>query len=172
MEGESGRNRVVILTGSEDVNIDDQGRILIPKRLREQLGADFTIAPGDDGGIYLWPENYWYAKFEPFVKSDPANPAMSDPSNPGRSKYLALLTKDAVGNSNCDSSGRLTLPKRLMTMAKISAKEKVSLVCEFDHIAIRSRDEVVDRYGDSDNKFYKLQERLSAARREMLEPVK
>lgn len=41
--------------------IDDKGRIIIPSKLRYELGEEFIVTKGLDGCLFIYPKNEWNA---------------------------------------------------------------------------------------------------------------
>ncbi len=47
------------MKGNSYHNLDSKGRLIIPARFRESLGASFVMCHGMDGNIYVYPNDEW-----------------------------------------------------------------------------------------------------------------
>ena len=61
-----------MFVGEYSHNIDAKGRIIIPAKLREQLGEHFMITKGLDGCLSLYTMDGW-KEFESKIASLPTN---------------------------------------------------------------------------------------------------
>jgi len=90
--------------------IDDKGRIIIPAKFREALGANFIITRGLDNCLFVYPREEWNAleqklKQLPMMKSD----------------ARAFTRFFFSGASECewDKQGRVNVPANLREYAKL-----------------------------------------------------
>ena len=120
MAADSG-SRATDLTGKEDANVDDKGRVLFSKAKRDELGGDFVMRWGDNGCIFVYPLAEW----------DRARAQINkfESSNPGRMMYTRLVNATAEVKLNFDGQGRVVIPKSLRELAGIDVKV-VILGCE------------------------------------------
>ncbi|WP_438433403.1 division/cell wall cluster transcriptional repressor MraZ [Gorillibacterium sp. sgz500922] len=96
--------------GEHQHSIDEKGRLTIPSRFREELGASFVITRGLDQCLFVYPSSEW-SVLEQKLKS------------------LSLMKSDAraftrfffSGAVECelDKQGRVNLPKNLTEHAKL-----------------------------------------------------
>lgn len=91
-------------------SIDDKGRIIMPARFREQLGAGFIVTRGLDGCLFVYPSEEW-EKLSAEVQSLPL--AKKDAR-----AFSRLLFSGAV-EGECDKQGRFFLPANLREYAAI-----------------------------------------------------
>lgn len=106
------------LSGTDPATIDDKGRILIPKKKRERLGEDFTLALGTDECIEAYPKAHWervVGEIERF-----------SPLNEGRRHYSRLKIGLAEEEMRCDAQGRVVIPPKLRELANL--RDSVVLV--------------------------------------------
>ncbi len=113
------------LKGQFNHSVDAKGRLIIPTKLREQLGDTFVITKGLDGCLYGYPDDEW-AEFE------------------GKLRKLPMLNKRArqtkdffmAGAVDCelDSQGRILLPQILRDFAHIT--KEVAIVGNIERIEI------------------------------------
>ena len=95
------------VTGTYEHSIDAKGRLFIPAKLREELGASFYLAMGVDTCLAVYPQESWDRFTEKFA-SLPVS----------KSKAMRSLFANAV---KCvpDSQGRIILPQRLRKYADL-----------------------------------------------------
>lgn len=99
-------------SGSVEHALDDKGRLIVPARFRERLGAGFfiTIAKPDPC-LALYPSPAWAqfcTRLEEAPRKDPA--------------YRNFL-RDVFANTEevaCDAQGRLLIPAKLRAVAGIN----------------------------------------------------
>ena len=48
-----------MMTGEYNHSIDAKGRLIIPSKLRDELGDDFKITKGFDNVLYIFPQEEW-----------------------------------------------------------------------------------------------------------------
>ncbi|CAM3728585.1 division/cell wall cluster transcriptional repressor MraZ [Cohnella lubricantis] len=108
--------------------IDDKGRIIIPAKFRDALGADFILTRGLDNCLFVYPRQEWSLleqklKQLPMMKSD----------------ARAFTRFFFSGASECewDKQGRVNVPAHLREYAKL---EKECVV-----IGVSTRVEIWDR---------------------------
>lgn len=108
--------------------IDDKGRIIIPAKFREALGADFIVTRGLDNCLFVYPRQEWNLleqklKQLPMMKSD----------------ARAFTRFFFSGASECewDKQGRVNVPVHLREYAKL---EKECVV-----IGVSTRVEIWDK---------------------------
>lgn len=108
--------------------IDDKGRIIIPAKFREALGADFIVTRGLDNCLFVYPRQEWNLleqklKQLPMMKSD----------------ARAFTRFFFSGASECewDKQGRVNVPAHLREYAKL---EKECVV-----IGVSTRVEIWDK---------------------------
>ena len=107
-----------LFTGSVEHSLDDKGRLVVPARFRERLGAGFflTIAEPDQC-LALYPAPTW-AEFCAKLESAPVKDA----------RYRSFV-RHVFANTeelSCDNQGRLVIPGHLRAHAKIE-KDVVSV---------------------------------------------
>jgi MraZ protein len=94
--------------GQYNHSIDAKGRIIVPAKLREELGDNFVVTKGFDGCLFVYSEQGWHA-FEEKFNALPLN-----------NKDVRQLTRFFLaGASACevDKQGRFILPSYLREFA-------------------------------------------------------
>ena len=100
------------MTGTYEHSIDAKGRLFIPAKLREELGAAFYLAVGVDACLAVYPQSTWDRFTEKF-----ASLPMS------QSKGMRRLFANAA-KCEPDSQGRIVIPQKLRKYAGLE-KETV-----------------------------------------------
>jgi len=108
------------LLGTDEATIDGKGRILISKKKRERLGDDFAICLGENGCLNAYPAARWEELMAEINKYDPISG--------GRQQYTHLVLGTADDELSCDDQGRVVVPQKIRTMAKLT-KDVVIVGC-------------------------------------------
>ena len=147
----------MLFTGWAELNIDAKGRLAIPARYRNLLGAEekgwFTI-PWPDGSLRVYPERV-FEELAGLIESS----LLPDQDT----AELELAFFGSAEREEMDSAGRITLPKRHIALAGLPSEVVV--------VGARHRLEVRDRSswtGSDESRFRSLQtmvERTEAKRR-------
>ncbi len=130
-------------------SIDDKGRIIIPSRFREDLGASFVITRGLDNCLFAYPVEEWKAleqklKSLPFTKAD--------------ARSFTRFFFSGASECELDKQGRVNIPKSLLQFADI-VKECV-IIGVSNRVEIWS-EEAWDGYFDkSKGSFEEISEKL------------
>ncbi len=115
-----------MLMGTYSHSLDPKGRLIIPARLREELGDDFIITKNLDYCLAVYPKEAW----ERFIEKIEELPKIS--SEPAR-----RLRRFYFGNSmtmEVDKQGRILIPANLREYASLN--KEVVLVGVDDHAEI------------------------------------
>jgi transcriptional regulator MraZ len=128
-------------TGSVEHALDDKGRLVVPARFRERLGAGFfvTIAQPDPC-LGLYPAAAW-AEF--CARLEAAE--VKDDRYRRFVRHIFANTEEA----SCDPQGRLALPAHLRAYAEI--KRDVVSVGSLTRIEIWAKERYRDRIEDADD---------------------
>ena len=106
-----------MLMGEYNHTLDAKGRIIIPVRIREQLGESFVVSKGLDGCLFAFPSAEW----EKLVNKIQALP-LTDKVARKFSRYLLA----GASETELDKQGRALLPQTLREAAKL---EKDVVLC-------------------------------------------
>lgn len=132
------------LLGTEEARLDDKGRLLFSKKKRERLGDDFTLLLGKVGCLIAYPKAVWELLLEEIFAVETMHPA--------REEYTRHLLAMAEDELKFDEPGRIVIPQKLRTAAKLG--EKVLVIGCVDRVEIWSQPEweefqkYPDQYGD------------------------
>ncbi|PZD93898.1 cell division/cell wall cluster transcriptional repressor MraZ [Paenibacillus sambharensis] len=91
-------------------NIDDKGRLTIPAKFRENLGAQFIVTRGLDNCLFVYPMSEWSVleqklKSLPLMKSD--------------ARAFSRFFFSGATECELDKQGRVNLPNHLCEYAKL-----------------------------------------------------
>jgi MraZ protein len=117
----------MLLTGTHPRTLDDKKRLVLPRRLRDQLGqpGQLFIATGTDQCLWVYSPD---AMERLAAKLDQA-PATDKEANVFRRLYFARA--EAV---DVDRNGRILIPDRLIQFAAL--KHEVILIGVRDHLEL------------------------------------
>jgi MraZ protein len=104
--------------------IEDKGRVSLPKKFRE-IGTDWVITRGLDGGLFLFLNNTFTAELEKLNQYAFTKKAHRD--------MIRLMTNEAQ-EVQVDPSGRILIPEYLRATAQL-AKE-VAIIGSYQRIEI------------------------------------
>ena len=119
--------------GEFNHSIDAKGRVIIPAKLRDELGASFVVTMGLDGCLYAYPMNEW----EKFLEKLEHLPGSRD------ARTLQRMFMANAANVDMDKQGRALIPTGL--------REKAGLDKDIVFIGVLSKIEIwsKERLGDT-----------------------
>ena len=91
-------------------SIDEKGRLIVPSKLREQLGREFIATKGLDKCLYLYPMDEWK-----HVEDQLREKIMTDPAS---RRIVRFFLAGAVP-CELDKQGRVLIPAQLRDFAGI-----------------------------------------------------
>lgn len=100
-----------MLKGEYSHNIDAKGRIIIPAKMRDDLGEHFVITKGMENCLYVYPEAEWNA----FEEKLNALPTTTDK----KARAFAYFFQGSAIDGDLDKQGRTLLSSVLRDYAKI-----------------------------------------------------
>ena len=115
-----------VFLGEYRHSIDDKGRIIIPSKLRNDLGNNFIITKGLDGCLFIYSQKEWNSIINKYKNL---------PDTKDKRSFMRIFLS---GASICDydRQGRINIPPALIKYANID-KECV-IVGVFDRLEIWS----------------------------------
>jgi MraZ protein len=105
-----------LLIGEYQHSVDDKGRLFMPAKFREELGAKFVASRGIGQCLFVFSNDEW-TKFS-------ANLTQAPKSNIPAQDFLRLLFASAC-ECEPDKQGRILLPQRLREFAGIEGEAVV-----------------------------------------------
>ena len=116
-----------MFTGASNLSVDAKGRIAIPTRYRETLGAELVITADPSGCLLLFPVPAW----QPFEARVSALPNL----NP-RIKAMQRMWLGYKSDCEVDGAGRIVLTPEMREYAKLN--RKVQMIGQGDRFELWS----------------------------------
>lgn len=118
-----------MLTGEYSHSLDSKGRIIIPSKMRNEIGDNIIITRGLDGCLFGYSNENWQNIIKElntlsFTKKDARN-------------FIRFFTSGAI-TLEFDKQGRINIPSYLLDYA--SLKEDVIIIGVINRIEIWSKD--------------------------------
>ncbi len=135
--------------GEYSHSLDNKNRMIIPAKLREELGGKFIITKGLDGCLYAYPIEEWKI-LEEKLKSLPL-------TNKDARAFVRFFFSGA-SEIEVDKQGRGLIPQNLLEYAGIS-KEIISIGV-LTKVEIWSKEKWED-YNDNNIDYNELAEKMS-----------
>ena len=127
------------LKGEFNHTVDAKGRMIIPSKLREQLGMSFVVTRGTDGCLFAYPNDEWDI-FEGKLRQLPM-------TNENARKFKRFFQAGAT-DCEVDNQGRVLLPSNLRDFAGIT--KDVVIVGVGERAEIWSKDKWL-KYSEEEN---------------------
>ncbi|TPR51474.1 transcriptional regulator MraZ [Apilactobacillus kunkeei] len=102
-----------MLMGEYEHSIDSKGRLIIPSKIRSEIGANFIITRGLDGCLFGYPMDEW-KKVQEKINQLPVSKKSA--------RYFSRFLFSAADESKVDSQGRINIPDTLIKYAGIEKK--------------------------------------------------
>ena len=99
-----------MLIGEYEHNLDEKGRLIMPAKLREDMGEKFIITTGLDGCLFGFSMSEW-EKFEDKLKTLPI-------TNKNARNFVRFFLSGAT-ECEIDKQGRFLIPSNLRQAAKL-----------------------------------------------------
>lgn len=100
-----------MLKGEYSHNIDAKGRLIIPAKMRDDLGEHFVITKGMENCLYIYPETEW----EEFEQKLNDLPTTTDK----RARAFAYFFQGSAIDGDLDKQGRTLITSVLREYAKL-----------------------------------------------------
>lgn len=99
----------IMFMGEYHHSIDLKGRLIIPSKLRDELGEEFIVTRGLDGCLFLYPREQWNTIIEKYKKL---------PDTRNKRHFLRIFLSGATA-CEYDKQGRINIPKPLIDYASL-----------------------------------------------------
>ena len=99
----------IMFMGEYHHSIDVKGRIIIPSKLRDDLGENFIVTRGLDGCLFLYPKLHWDAIISKYKEL---------PDTKDKRQFLRIFLSGAT-TCEYDKQGRINIPKPLAQYASL-----------------------------------------------------
>lgn len=100
-------------------SIDAKGRLIMPAKIRDDLGESFVVTKGLDGCLFVYPKSAWQV-LEEKIKSLPLS----------KSRDLQRFFFSSAMDCSLDSQGRILISANLRDFANLSKDVTVIGVSE------------------------------------------
>jgi len=120
---------MILFMGEFNHNVDAKGRIIVPSKFRDKLGATFVVTKGFDRCLSIYDMDNWMGVQEKLAQM----PMLTEDS-----RTIRRMMVGSAAESECDKMGRVLIPAPLREYAHIE-KEAV-LIGNIDHIEIWSKE--------------------------------
>ena len=131
-------------------NLDAKGRIIVPAKLRDELGASFVIAKGFDGWLDFWPVESWETRLQQ-IRQIPQTTSEAR-------KFVRGLTAKAT-HVDIDKQGRVLVPANLMSEAAL--EKSCVIIGASDHVELWDQQRWENYYDDASASFEEVAEHLT-----------
>lgn len=98
-----------MLIGQYNHSIDTKGRIIIPSKVRDNLGDNFIVTRGLDGCLFVYPKCEWENIIDKYKQL---------PDTKNRRHFMRIFLSGAT-ECEYDKQGRINIPKPLVEYAKL-----------------------------------------------------
>lgn len=147
---ESGRKWEIMFFGSYSHSLDDKNRLVIPSKMRNELGVHLYIMKGFDGAISMYPEKAFEKLMEEFN---------SLPFNRKDARSYLRTQLATTSELEIDKAGRVIIPNTLLEKYNIS--KSVMVIGMGDHIEVWDS-KVYEAYeAEADKNFEDIAENLN-----------
>lgn len=116
--------------GEYEHSVDAKGRVIMPVKLREDIGEKFIVTKGLDGCLFAYSEEEWH-NFEEKLKTLPL-------TNKNARDFVRFFLSGAV-ECEIDKQGRFLIPGNLRTYATL--EKEIIIIGVGTRIEIWNREE-------------------------------
>ena len=95
--------------GQYNHTIDSKGRIIIPSKVRDNLGDEFVVTRGLDGCLFIYPRLEWQNIIQKYKEL---------PDTKNRRHFMRIFLSGAT-TCEYDKQGRINIPGPLVEYAKL-----------------------------------------------------
>ena len=128
-----------LLIGEYEHNIDAKGRLIMPAKLKDDIGEKFVITQGLDGCLFVYSENEW-KNFEEKLRTFPLT---NKDARALKRFFLARATECEI-----DKQGRFLISSNLREFAGL--QKEVVIIGVLDKIEIWSKEKWL-KYSEEEN---------------------
>ncbi len=119
---------IFMFMGEYRHSIDDKGRLIIPSRVREDLGNQFIVTRGLEGCLFIYPKSEWDNIIQKYKQL---------PDTKDRRYFMRIFLSGATV-SELDKQGRVNIPSPLVEYA--SLEKECIIIGVDDRLEIWSKD--------------------------------
>ena len=127
---ESGLKWVIfMLMGEYHHTLDSKGRLILPSKIRYELGEDFVLTRGIDKCLFIYPKKEW----------DNIISKYKELPNTKEARNFMRFFLSGANICDTDKQGRINISLPLLTYAKI--EKECIIIGVNDHLEIWAKDE-------------------------------
>ncbi len=101
---------IIMFMGEYHHNIDEKGRLIIPSKIRYELGENFVITRGLDNCLFIYPKDEW---------NNIINKYKELPNTKDARNFMRFFLSGA-SNLEFDKQGRINIPSPLIIYADLT----------------------------------------------------
>ena len=136
--------------GEYQHNLDAKGRIIVPVKLREELGVKMIVTAGLYKNLLI----YTTEQFEEI-----ASQLMKLPKTNARARQYVAHTLGKASECEVDAQGRILIPAPLVEAAQL--KKNCVIVGQYDHVQLWDKELWENYYEDASSKIDDIAESLT-----------
>ncbi len=137
--------------GYYEHNLDDKGRLVIPSKMRDEIGHFIYIMKGFDGALSIYKEE----AFQSLVSE-----AESLPFNKKNSRDYLRVQLASTCELEIDKMGRIQIPQTLLN--KYSIGKEVVIIGVGDHIEVWDKKTYLEYESKANKSFEEIAENLES----------
>lgn len=118
-----------MLLGEYNHNLDEKGRVSVPSKFRDDLGASFIVTKGLDNCLFVYSKEEWQT-FETKLKTLPL-------TNVNARNFIRFFFSGAT-ECEIDKQGRINIPQNLREYADL--KKDVTIIGVSTRVEIWDKD--------------------------------
>lgn len=141
---------MIMFMGEFAHNIDKKGRIIIPAKFREELGATIIVTRGLDGCLSVYTMDQWNEIYQNLMKLPTTNKEAR--------MYVHMMTARAA-ECELDGQGRILIPSTLSKEAQL--EKECIIVGVANRVEIWSKDRWNAYYDDASASFEEIAESIT-----------
>ena len=140
-----------MLIGEYEHSIDTKGRLIMPAKLKEDIGEKFVVTKGLDGCLFVYSQTEWKI-FEDKLRAFPLT----------NKDARALIRFFLAGAMECeiDKQGRFLIPSNLREFAGL--EKEVVVIGVLNKIEIWSKDKWLQYSEEENNSADEIAEKMSS----------
>ena len=146
---ESGKKWEIMFFGNYSHSLDEKGRLVIPKKMREELGNKIFIMKGFDGALAIYQESSYSKVMEELEKYSFNKKENRD--------YLRLKLASIV-DLDVDKMGRVQLPTAIL--GKYHIAKDVVVLGAGDHIEVWDKNRYEEYMSSIEDEYEDIAERI------------
>lgn len=140
-----------MLIGEYEHSIDTKGRLIMPSKLKEDIGEKFVVTKGLDGCLFVYSQTEWKI-FEDKLRAFPLT----------NKDARALIRFFLAGAMECeiDKQGRFVIPSNLREFAGL--EKEVVVIGVLNKIEIWSKEKWLQYREEENNSADEIAEKMSS----------